>query len=298
MHQAQTMGARLQLGQVEPGQQTGAKRVGGPPTYIVRGIPIDSQLTIQVVTSISKNYLPWFDFLMKRVILHNIPTQTSTEFSFDPEDMYEDMLLLHQATSLTTTTPGDLALLSPVMHEIPITLLPKIKEVTSEIWIDMQGFMRTLTGGRKVKISRPPQALVNSLTLVSLLKFSWEEALTILQDKLPPKKALLKLREVFPSQKLIVSAGEHGAYYLNDHDEPFQIKYDAPVKVKDTTGAGDSFMGGLSSSYLSFKERPFEQHLITAVATATWACEQGDPHATLTRTKQQTYEQYVKIKPL
>ncbi|SHN27956.1 fructokinase [Cyclobacterium lianum] len=107
---------------------------------------------------------------------------------------------------------------------------------------------------------RPPfysaDLLDNLLGKADILKIN-EEELTLLADfyDLPSKMeaALEKLSEMFDFELVCITLGSKGAAIYQDGDIVSHPGY--PVEVKDTVGAGDAFLAGFVSKYLS-RESP------------------------------------------
>ncbi|WP_163378048.1 carbohydrate kinase family protein [Cyclobacterium sp. SYSU L10401] len=107
---------------------------------------------------------------------------------------------------------------------------------------------------------RPPfysaDLLDNLLRRADILKIN-EEELTLLADfyDLPSKMeaALEKLSELFEFDLICITLGSKGAAIYQEGEIINHPGY--PVAVKDTVGAGDAFLAGFVSKYLS-KESP------------------------------------------
>lgn len=84
-----------------------------------------------------------------------------------------------------------------------------------------------------------------------------------------PFKAASAMRE-YCEGAIVFTRGSEGSFAFMPDGGIFRIPA-CPVKVEDTTGAGDSFMGALMHAYL-VKEQPIEQALQFASACAALTC--------------------------
>lgn len=97
-------------------------------------------------------------------------------------------------------------------------------------WNVVFGFNRTMR-----------QKMMHTIDLSDIVKISKEEYEFFYPD-LPMEEGARRL--ISEGRKLVaVTMGRDGCYYAAEHSEGWLPTY--AVEVKDTTGAGDSFMGGL-----------------------------------------------------
>lgn len=82
-------------------------------------------------------------------------------------------------------------------------------------------------------------------------------------------ETLFKSQKQYPDTKIIVTFGAKGVYYLNTNSKLINIPAKKNIEVVDTTGAGDSFIGGFVSQLSQEKSLEEAIHFGNKVASIT-----------------------------
>jgi len=124
----------------------------------------------------------------------------------------------------------------------------------------------------KIGVSRGE--ILEMLSLADLF-ISGREGYRSLTGTGDPREAVaVLLKSVDPALGFVCTAGEEGAVWLADGQWEHCPSY--PVEIRDTTGAGDSFLGALIWSYMACGESRREA-LKFASAAAALKCTQEGP---------------------
>jgi sugar/nucleoside kinase (ribokinase family) len=131
---------------------------------------------------------------------------------------------------------GNIAVIGPLVGEIPPSVVQEVSEVASLIVTDLQGYVRKQLGDKRIVLSSSPEArLVVSLS--DIVHAEVAEARTI-YGNLEPLELAKKLVEDGAGISL-VTLGADGAYVATRQRAFFVPSI--PTRVVDRTGAGDVF---------------------------------------------------------
>ncbi len=143
-------------------------------------------------------------------------------------------------------------IVSPVFQEVSVNTLQKLRQISSFLTIDIQGYLRTVNpSNRQLEIGRLYSWDI--FTYSDLIKFSLDE-IQHLQEKLdaPSWLSLSRaLSEVF-NLNISVTAGAKGSYLfpnIKSKNHYFYTPAFTDIKIIDQTGAGDVYLAALTEAF-------------------------------------------------
>lgn len=210
---------------------SGDIKLGGTAAYAsFLAKKMDAKVTI--LTSVGSDFM-FFDLFEKEGIpIYNVPAERTTIFENIYPDGEERVQFLHaraatiQSKDIPTSLPTpDLVLFCPIADEVALNLLTLFPNALKLGTI--QGWLRDWDENKQVF----PKAMNwEQLTPLDLLIFSdedmigFEEYISLISDYVP---------------LVIMTRGKNGVRVFQKNEETdFPTE---PIKVKDATGAGDSF---------------------------------------------------------
>jgi sugar/nucleoside kinase (ribokinase family) len=129
------------------------------------------------------------------------------------------------------------------------------------------------------ELNRARQAILEGLALADIVKISEEEVAFALGEPAgDPLEQAKRLRQKFAAPLLFVTLGPQGCLWNSGGEWGRQVP--PPVKVVDTTGAGDCFMAGVLHSLLALGKTPEQVSPAEAAALAAFGVKTGSAATT------------------
>ncbi len=233
--------------------------VGGPPTYVsVSAARLDSKVSVisKVGGDFPEEYLAW---LQRNNVdlsgLRRVEGSATTKFLLKYQAAWRRRLQLEaRAPSITASDiPGSLKAraihVAPIAGELSTDAVVKLRESTSTLSLDPQGFVRDFTARGIVR----PKSWTDSsvLELVDVYKSSSDE-IRIVTGIANIRQAARKILD-YGVKIVIVTQGMRGSTLLFDKTF-FKVPPYGPRKLVDPTGAGDAYVGAFLAEYVRRKD--------------------------------------------
>lgn len=243
---------------VSPKISTPRPSLGGAPTYVsLAARKLDARVSVisKVGEDFSEEYL---GLLSSNAIdlsgLTRVKGTLTTRFILKSENQKQKLQLKSQAPPiLLQDVPRSLRAkaihIAPIVHEISREVIEQLRTQTDTLSLDPQGFVRRFDRSGNMHLSRWYDPLV--LQQADLYKSSLDEikAVTGLADL---HSAMKKIHRC-GVKTVLVTAGVKGSTLLLE-DRIYDIPPCQPKVVKDSTGAGDAFIGGFLAEYTKREE--------------------------------------------
>lgn len=168
---------------------------------------------------------------------------------------------------LSAKMDDSVAIVGPVIGEVPLDTLKATSGRAAITAIDLQGFIRRVDKDSRVRFERTPQA-IESLKYADIVHAEIFEAKIILGDKDPPSLAS-ELVDLGAGISL-VTLGEEGAYVATKR-RILYIPAAEPRRVVDSTGSGDVFTSVFTLEY--YKTSDIVHAATMAAAAASYLVE-------------------------
>jgi len=226
--------------------------LGGPPAYISYALSSFNNIKISIASSVGYDAISFVLTELNKVNVNFSPLITylnkkTTRYVLLYKDDRRELLLKAKCGAISNIVGSfDVAIISPIVDEVPLNLIKNIKETAQFLSLDPQGFFRSNKIGKVRRILN--KELFNILPLVDIVKISEDEASLIDED--PIKCIRILLNRV--KRLAIITRGSRGSLIgLKEDDHIKVLKIPAyPISVKDPTGAGDVFIAVFTVQYL------------------------------------------------
>lgn len=139
--------------------------------------------------------------------------------------------------------------LGPVFNEISDSLIRNLRKQCDFLSADLQGFIRTVSGGI---VRAHPRSLTPILRECDMVQASVEEART--ETRLRNPRAMLGRLLKMRVEYAIVTMGGEGAWLGSRRNGSYFVPAFSDHSIRDSTGAGDIFAGSWLNTYLSTKD--------------------------------------------
>lgn len=162
---------------------------------------------------------------------------------------------------------ADVVFIGPVLQETPFALIRQIRErTTAPIVLDPQGLLRRIGGDGRIEHFKP-EGIEEICSLCDIVKPN--ELETEILTGIDPRVDLTGAAAVLKSwgiPTVVITLAEEGSLILT-HDQSYRMTA-LPTLAIDSTGAGDSYAGGLMFARTAGYDWPTSGQWATAVATA------------------------------
>ena len=232
--------------------------LGGPPTYTsIAAAKLGAK--VSVISKVGKDFhnanLEWLKANGVDLSgLKQVRSAATTKFIITYKNGQRKLQLRNRAPPISTQdVPDSLQAkalhIAPIANEIQKAVIDKLRGLTEILSLDPQGFIRTFDekGNMRPRQWKADQAL----TQIDIYKSSSREITMITRVKKLPQ-AMRKIRD-YGVKTVMITQGVKGTILLVD-DEFYQIPACRPRVFRDSTGAGDAFIGGFLAEYLKGKE--------------------------------------------
>jgi sugar/nucleoside kinase (ribokinase family) len=232
--------------------------LGGPPTYTsIAAAKLDAKVSVisKVGEDFQNKYLKWLKASGVDLSgLKQVKGAATTRFILTYKNGQRKLQLKSRAPPISThDIPSSLQTkalhIAPIANEIQNAVIAKLRKLTEILSLDPQGFVRTFDreGNMRPKPWKGEQALAQ----IDIYKSSSREIGMVTRWKELP----LAMREIrdFGAKIVMVTRGMKGAVLLVD-DEFYHIPACKPRVFRDSTGAGDAFIGAFLAEYLKGKD--------------------------------------------
>lgn len=230
--------------------------IGGPPCYA--GLACARHgLKVDVVTKVGNDFpddqVTW---LTRNGITINYKHRSSqsktTRFHIAVHGERRELTLIFRCKEPSKdqieNQSYDASIISPVAGEISKEMTSLISKLSSFVFLDPQGFVRSFDKNGKVKMKNLEDREV--LTYATAIKADTDEAMCI-TGKSNVMDALSYLHGK-GIKKAVVTNGSEPCHVL-DGDRVYRV--DVPkVRIVDTTGAGDMLSGTITTFYLKTRD--------------------------------------------
>jgi len=226
--------------------------IGGPPCYT--GLTAQTfGITVNIVTKIGldleKENINWL--LKNHVSFSKLFTSTqfpTTKFHIVNKPSLRNLFLLNKCESLSSKQldddGGDAIVLSPVVDEIPLSLIKLSRNLFSHVFLDPQGFLRSFDTSGK--------CLLNNNFNTEI--FQYIDSIKIGEEELPfitgtnnIDLSLTKLLKYNISNIILTSSSGKVLLITPKHKYSINIP---KIKILENTGIGDIFTGAFNSSLI------------------------------------------------
>lgn len=229
--------------------------VGGPPTYVSVGAArLGAKVSVisKVGEDFQEEYLVW---LQRNNVdlsgLRRVEGSVTTQFLLKYEAAWKRRLqLTARAASITASDiPSSLEAraihVAPIAGELPTDAVIKLRESTSILSLDPQGFVRDFTTRGIIR----PKSWTDSsvLELVDIYKSSSDE-IRMVTGTANIRHAARRILD-YGVKIVIVTQGMRGSTLLFDKAF-FKVPQCNPRKLVDPTGAGDAYVGAFLAEYI------------------------------------------------
>ena len=231
--------------------------LGGPPTFVSLAA---NKLGAKVgaISKVGKDFHKYIRWLEENRVdmshVQVVENAFTTKFTLTYKGGKRELRLEHKAPQIVPEdVPSSLFAkvihVSPVIKEIPMSIIPELKNRATLLSIDPQGFLREIDKKGKVKLKRLEDSGV--LKYCDVFKSSVQEIRTIMGHA-SLETSMKRIRE-YGVKIILVTLGKKGilAYF----DERFyHIPACKPKILKNSTGAGDVLVGAFLAEYIQGKE--------------------------------------------
>lgn len=213
--------------------------LGGTVSYAAL-LAVQLGANTEIITSAGTDFK--FEQCLKNegIKIYNFPSHATTCFENIQTPEGRHQFLHSRAESITEDavtsfpiSPPQIVHLGPIANEVGPTLSSLFTACT--IGFSIQGWLRKWHNNGKVYTAQQPWALLKGVEIV----FASDEDLN--HDDIPVQDILAH------TQILVLTKGNNGAYVMTKNKKYYFPSY--PVKVGDTTGAGDVFALSFLWSY-------------------------------------------------
>lgn len=177
------------------------------------------------------------------------PCPESGGFGLDYDDRgRRELTILGRAEAInripTEIEKADIVFIGPVMQETPLNLVREIRErTTAPIFLDPQGLLRRIGANGKIEHFKP-EGIEEICALCDVVKPN--ELETEILTGIDPREDLEGAANILKSwgiRTIAITLAELGALIISD--EGWHRVDAIPTHAIDSTGAGDTFAGGL-----------------------------------------------------
>lgn len=242
-----------------PGRSRPVAILGGSVTYVSL-VAKRLNATVSIISNVGEDFPEAYMWWLKEegVNLSNvkkIAKQKTTNFQLFYDNSFNRTLYLKSKSPIISESdlPSSLSAtivhLAPIAGEIPAGLIPRMKKVSQVLSLDPQGLLRRFD--RTGKATLRPLIDNNMLRLIDIYKSSIAE-IKILTRNSDLISAINYVHNL-GVKTVIVTLGDQGSI-LSEPGILRQIPACSPRVIVDPTGAGDAFIGGFLTEYLSSKD--------------------------------------------
>ena len=160
-------------------------------------------------------------------------------------------------------------IVNPVYGEILPSVIKQLSNRSIILAGDVQGFLR-LRRNRLI-ILYPDEQMFESIRMLRLVHVDIEEARALTSEQ-NTRHVAFKLKDIFNDQIIDVTNGPSNIILI--YDGRIEEGYHAGESYPDTTGAGDFFLGSLTSYYLITNDILESVHK-SVVETERWLAKKG-----------------------
>jgi len=201
-----------------------------------------------------------------------VPCAESGGFGLDYDDRgRRELTVLGRAEPIDTVcdavATADVVFIGPVLQETPFALIRHIRErTTAPIVLDPQGLLRRIGDDGKIEHFKP-EGIEAICALCDIVKPN--ELETEILTGIDPREDLAGAATVLKDwgiPTVAITLAEEGSLILTDN-QSYRITA-LPTLAIDSTGAGDSYAGGLMFARMAGYDWPTSGQWATAVATA------------------------------
>ena len=230
--------------------------VGGPPCYaglLCSRFGLEVTPLTRIGTDFPDEQVVWLSRNgLQLKAADRSKTKKTTCFKLIIKDDERAMYLLERCEDITVDQVPDAhynaALVSPLAHEISQPVFDEIRRRSDFCFLDPQGYVRSFEPDGRLYIS--PWNDEKVMGSIDALKMDLAECEAI-TGKTVPREALEKLSGM-NIRKAVITAGSKPALVL-DGTRIMKVEV-PPVKVVDSTGAGDIFAGALVNTFLKSRD--------------------------------------------
>lgn len=231
--------------------------LGGPPTFVSLAAK-KLGVKVGVISKVGKDfhkYVPWLE--ENRVDMSHlqiVEDAYTTKFTLTYKSGKRELRLEHKAPQivledLPSSLYAKVIHVSPVIEELPLSIIPELRNRATLLSIDPQGFVREVDQQGKVKSKRLEDS--SFLEHCDVFKASAQEISTIMGHA-RLEISMKKIRE-YGVKIILVTMGKKGILaYLDERF--YHVPACKPRILKDSTGAGDVFAGAFLAEYIQRKE--------------------------------------------
>ncbi|OYT31789.1 MAG: hypothetical protein B6U94_01820 [Thermofilum sp. ex4484_79] len=252
------------------------ENIGGTVVY---GALVASKLGVKpyIVSKVGKDFpTEYLDFLKNNgVLIDNIkfiegkPT-TRFKLIYDRQGNRKLKLISKCEDINLEDIPCDknsIYILGPVIGEVPIKAFDLLRDTSSYIASDIQGFIRK--NSEKGIYLEPSDSALRVIRYSSVVHLEYEEAKVITREQ-KIERILQKILEI-EHKVILLTMGEKGAYIINENEVYF-VPAIKPEKVVDLTGTGDVFTTTFAIEY--FKQGKVIEAAALSAAAASYLVEE------------------------
>jgi len=233
--------------------------LGGSPTYVsVAAARLGAKVSVvsKVGEEFSNNYVKWLENNQVDLSgLKQVKGASTTQFVIKYQKNWKRRLQLKARAPLLSVDdlPDSMQAksvhIAPIANEVPPKLVSKLRETTSVLSLDPQGFVRSFD--RKGNVSLKRWKGKGVLERVDVYKSSLNEILAA-TEKSKLEHAMRKIID-YGVKIVIVTRGMRGSTLFFDN-AVYNIPACASKVVADPTGAGDAFIGAFLAEYVRGKD--------------------------------------------
>lgn len=227
------------------------KRIGGGVYYSSIPFINDNKYSVEIHTVISP--ITYYNNSLTRYIVQEQFSTKANIFKLIYEGEYRIIMAIDKAPRINIDAgvgKPDVTIVNPVLGEISISLLKRIRAYTKILAIDIQGFMRSINN-RNIIIAERTVESIEAIKLSDIVHMSFEEAvqLTLSSDinQISRRLAKINKKAVF----IITRDEDPPILVINNR---FSVIGTRQKPVRDRTGAGDYFLSTFTKKYIEIND--------------------------------------------
>ncbi len=235
------------------------KSLGGPPTYVsLAALALDSRVSVisKVGNDFPEEYARWLRELgIDLSLVKRVSNSRTTSYLLKYVSGGRKLRLLNrgppiEADDIPENLKTEIIHVAPITGEITENAIIKARDLCEIFSLDPQGLVRQFNKEGWTKLVPPKNKKIFSL--FDVLKSSELEA-CVITGVSHPERIVRKLHE-FGINLVIITMGEKGLLLSQKNRELYWIPSCISERVKDTTGAGDTFIGAFLSEFQRGKD--------------------------------------------
>jgi sugar/nucleoside kinase (ribokinase family) len=274
---------------------TSKSTLGGSPTYVslaAKKLGAKVSVISKVGGDFPSRYIEWLKANGVDLSgLKYVKEASTTRFFLKYEKQRRRLQLKNRAPPIypkdvSSSLQAKAIHVAPIANELSQGVIDKLRELTTILSLDPQGFVRKFDEQGNVRLGKWEDLKI--LQQIDIYKSSLNEikAVTGLTDF---RRAVQKIHG-YGAKIIVVTKGMRGAT-LFFNEEFYEIPACKPKIVQDVTGAGDAFIGAFLAEYIQGKDPVW--CVCVGSASASFVVEGFGP--TVFGEKEETYKRAIRI---